>query len=152
MTKCITFRHERMRCSWVKKNRSRNKIDWERTKNDVKSVVSLFGGNLIHTTTSRGRSGFGGEDLRGRLATGVVAVVASGTWWSILDLVLVLGALTGVMACLTTLVADSIYSAGSRVVRWRLWTRRHIRWRRWVVLTEHAIGDPDLALLRARTG
>src|SRR3954466_11165301 len=54
-----------MRCSWVEKNRSRNKIDWKRTKNDVRSVVSLFSGNLIHTTTSRGRSGFGGEDLRG---------------------------------------------------------------------------------------
>src|SRR3954470_19279675 len=96
-----------MRCSWVEKNRCRNIIDWERTKNDVKSVGSLFSGNLIHTTTSGGRSGFGGEDLRGMLAT-VVVVVASGTWWSILDLMLVLGELTGVMACLTTLVADSI--------------------------------------------
>src|SRR3954463_12583602 len=105
-----------MRCSWVEKNRSRNIIDWERTKNDVRSVVSLFGGNLIHTTTSRGRSGFGGEDLRGRLAT--VVVVASGTWWSILNLVLVLGALTGVMACLATLVADSKDSAWSWVFRW----------------------------------
>src|SRR3954469_25686751 len=99
-----------MRCSWVEKNRSRNKIDWKHTKNDVRSVVSLFSGNLIHTTTSRGRSGFGGEDLRGRLATVVVAV-ASGTWWSILILVLVLVALSGVMACLTTLVAVSIYIA-----------------------------------------
>src|SRR3954467_8259250 len=108
-----------MRCSWVEKNRSRNKIDWERTKNDVRSVVSLFSGNLIHTTTSRGRSGFGGEDLRGRLAT---VVVSSGTWWSILNLVLVLGALSGVMACLTTLVADSIYNAWGWVVRWSWWT------------------------------
>src|SRR4051812_12363756 len=106
-----------MRCSWVEKNRSRNKIDWERTKNNVRSVVSLFGGNLIHTTTSGGRSGFGGEDLRGRLATVVVAVaVASGTWWSVLDLMLVLGALTGVMACLATLVENSIDSAWSWVV------------------------------------
>src|SRR3954465_11423754 len=118
-----------MRCSWVEKNRSRNKIDWERTKNDVRSVVSLFSGNLIHTTTSRGRSGFGGEDLRGRLAT-VVVVVASGTWWRILNLVLVLGALTGVMACLTTLVADTIDGA------WSWWTRRHVGWPRWVVLAE----------------
>src|SRR3954470_21106937 len=102
-----------MRCSWVKKNRSRNKIDWKRTKNDVRSVVSLFSGNLIHTTTSRGRGGFGGEDLRGGFATFVVVVASSGTWWSVLNLVLVLGALTGVMACLTTLVADSINSAGS---------------------------------------
>src|SRR3954468_15321563 len=146
-----------MRCSWVEKNRSRNKIDWERTKNDVRSVVSLFGGNLIHTTTSHGRSGFGGEDLRGSLATVVVAVVASGTWWSVLDLVLVLGALTGVMACLATLVADSIDGAGSWVVRWSWvgrswWMRRHIGWPRWVVLAEHAVGDPDLALMRARTG
>src|SRR3954469_2359711 len=144
-----------MRCSWVEKNRSRNKIDWERTKNDVRSVVSLFSGNLIHTTTSGGRSGLGGEDLRGRLAT--VVVVASGTWWSILNLMLVLGALTGVVAFLTTLVADSIDSAWSWVVRWSWverswWTGRHIGWPRWVVLAEHAVGDPDLALLRARTG
>src|SRR3954467_7430153 len=104
-----------MRCSWVEKNKSRNIIDWERTKNDIRSVVSLFGGNLIHTTTSGGRCRLGGEDLRGRLAT-VVVVVASGTWWSILDLMLVLGTLTGVMACLTTLVADSINSAWSWVV------------------------------------
>src|SRR4051812_26735228 len=141
-----------MRCSWVEKNRSRNKIDWKRTKNDVRSVVSLFSGNLIHTTTSRGRGGVGGEELRGRVSTGVVAVVSSGTWWSILDLVLVLGALSGVMACLTTLVADSINNAGSWVVRWSWWTRRHVGWPRWVVLAEHTIGDPDLALLRARTG
>src|SRR3954471_8849691 len=140
-----------MRCSWVKKNRSRNIIDWERTKNDVRSVVSLFDGNLIHTTTSGGRSGFGGEDLRRWLAT-VVVVIASGTWWSIMNLMLVLGALTGVMACLTTLVADSIDSAGSWVVRWSWWTRRHVGWPRWVVLAEHTVGDPDLALLRARTG
>src|SRR3954469_5973701 len=139
-----------MRCSWVEKNRSRNKIDWKRTKNDVRSVVSLFSGNLIHTTTSRRRSGFGGEDLRGRFAT--VVVVASGTWWSVLNLVLVLGALSGVMACLTTLVADTINSAGSWVVRWSWGTRRHVGWPRWVVLAEHAIGDPDRALLRARTG
>src|SRR3954471_23046949 len=146
-----------MRCSWVEKNRSRNKIDWERTKNDVRSVVSLFGGNLIHTTTSGGRSGFGGEDLRGRLVTVVVVVFASGTWWSILNWMLVLGALTGVMACLTTLVADSIDSAWSWVVRWsgveRSWcTRHHVGWPRWVVLAEHAVGGPDLALLRAGTG
>src|SRR3954463_14977006 len=141
-----------MRCSWVEKNRSRNKIDWKRTKNDVRSVVSLFSGNLIHTTTSRGRSGFGGDDLRGRLATVVVAVVGSGTWWSILDLVLVLGALSGVMACLATLVADSIDGAGSWVVWWSWWTRRHIGWPRWVILAEHTIGNPDLALLGARTG
>src|SRR3954468_22163436 len=141
-----------MRCSWVEKNRSRNKIDWERTKNDVRNVVSLFSGDLIHTTTSRGRSGFGGEDLRGRLATVVVAVVASGTWWSVLNLVLVLGALTGVMACLTTLVADTIDGAWSWVVRWSWWMRRPVGWPRWVVLAEHAVGDPDLALLRARTG
>src|SRR3954465_15732111 len=141
-----------MRCSWVEKNRSRNIIDWERTKNDVRSVVSLFGGNLIHTTTSGGRGGLGGEDLRGRLA--MVVVVASGTWWSILDLMLVLGALTGVMACLATLVADSIDSAWSWVVRWSWverswWTRLHIGWPRWVVLTKHVVRDPDLALLRA---
>src|SRR3954465_7718296 len=130
-----------MRCSWVEKNRSRNKIDWKRTKNDVRSDVSLFSGNLIHTTTSRGRSGFGGEDLRGRLATVVVTVVASGTWWSVLDLVLVLGALTGVMACLATLVADTINGVWSWVVRWSWWTRRHIGWPRWVVLAEHTVGD-----------
>src|SRR3954470_21754542 len=106
-----------MRCSWVEKNRCRNIIDWERTKNDVRSVVSLFSGNLIHTTTSGGRSGFGGEDLCRWLAT-VVVVVASGTWWSILNLMLVLGAPTGVMACLATLITDSINSAWSWVVWW----------------------------------
>src|SRR3954468_11072642 len=145
-----------MKCSWVKKTGSRNKIDWERTKNDVRSVVSLFGGNLIHTTTSGGRSGVGGENLRGWVAP-VVVVVASGMWWSILNLVLVLGALAGVIACLTTLVADSIDSAWSWVVRWsgveRSWcTRHHVGWPRWVVLAEHAVGGPDLALLRAGTG
>src|SRR3954471_4508561 len=62
-----------MRCSWIEKNGSRNIIDWERTKNDVRSVVSLFGGNLIHTTTSGGRSGFGCEDLRAWLATVVLS-------------------------------------------------------------------------------
>src|SRR3954471_24784542 len=99
-----------MICSWVEKNGSRNIIDWERTKNDVRSVVSLFCSNLIHTSTSGGRSGFGGEDLRGWLATTIV-VVASGTWWSVLDLLLVLGTLAGVVDCLTTLVADSKDSA-----------------------------------------
>src|SRR3954464_9539633 len=54
-----------MRWSWVEKNGSRNIIDWERTKNDVSGVVSLFGGNLVHTSTSGGRSGFGGVDLLG---------------------------------------------------------------------------------------
>src|SRR3954466_6944519 len=105
-----------MRCFWIKKNGSRNKIDWERTKNDVSGIVSLFGGNLIHTSTSGGRCGLGGEDLRGRLAT--VVIVASGTWWSVLNLMLVLGTLTGVMACLATLVADSKDSAWSWVARW----------------------------------
>src|SRR3954470_19376207 len=152
-----------MRCSWVEKNGSRNKIDWECTKNYVSGVVSLFGGNLVQTSTSGGRSGFGGVDLLGWLSTTivvvvvVVVVVASGTWWSILVLDLVLGALAGVVACLTTLVASSENSAWSWVVWWSWvelggWTRRHIGWPRWVVLAEHAIGDPDLALLGARTG
>src|SRR4051812_26624779 len=110
-----------MRCSWIEKNGSRNIIDWERTKNDVRSAVSLFGGNLIHTTTGGGRIWFGGEHLRGWLAT--VVVVASGTWWSVLNLMLVLGTLTGVMACLTTLVADSIDGAWSWVIRWS-WVER----------------------------
>src|SRR3954462_15130072 len=95
-----------MRCSWVEKNGSRNKIDWERTKNDVSGVVSLFGGDLVHTSTSGGGSGVGGVDLLGWLATTIV-VVASGTWWSILVLELVLGTLTRVVACLTTLVTGS---------------------------------------------
>src|SRR3954468_10444810 len=99
-----------MRCSWVKKNGSRNIIDWERTKNDVSGVVSLFGGDLVHTSTSGGRSGVGRVDLLGWLATTIV-VVASGTWWSILVLDLVLGALTRVMAWLTTLVTGSKNSA-----------------------------------------
>ena len=141
-----------MRCSWVEKNGSRNIIDWERTKNDVRNVVSLFSGNLIHTSTSGGRSGFGAVDLRGWLATTIV--VTSGTGWSILILELVLGTLTGVVSCLTTLVTGSKDSAWSWVVWWSRverswWTRRHIGWPRWVVLAEHAVGDPDLALLRA---
>src|SRR3954468_21173178 len=107
-----------MRCSWVEKNGSRNKIDWERTKNDVSGVVSLFGGNLVHTSMSGGRSGFGGVDLLGWLATTIVVVVASGTWWSILMLELVLGTLARVVACLTTLVRGSENSARSWVVWW----------------------------------
>jgi len=139
-----------MRSSWIEKNRSRNKIDWERTKNDVSGVVSLFGCNLIHT------SWLGGVDLRGRLAT-VVVVVTSGTWWRILDLLLVLWTFTSIVTCLATLVADSKDSAGCRVVWWswavRSWgTRRHIGWPRRVVLPEHAIGNPNSALLGPRTG
>src|SRR3954462_9939364 len=99
-----------MRCSWIEKNRSRNIIDWERTKNDVRDVVSLFFSNLIHTSTSGGRCRLGGEKLRWRLAmvvvVVVVVVVASGTWWSVLDLLVVLGTLTILMARLATLVAD----------------------------------------------
>src|ERR1041385_5228357 len=141
-----------MRCSWVEKNGSRNIIDWEHTKNDVRNVVSLFGGNLIHTSMSGGGGGFGGVGLLGWLATTIV--VASGTGWSILILELILGTLTGVVACLTTLVAGSKDSAWSWVVWWsgveqNWWTRRHIGWPRWVVLAEHTVGDPDLALLRA---
>src|SRR3954466_4576779 len=141
-----------MRCSWVEKNGSRNIIDWERTKNDVSGVVSLFGGNMIHTSTSGGRSGFGGVELLGLLATTIV--VASGTGWSILILELVLGILTRVVACLTTLVTGSKDSAWSWVVWWSWvklggWTRRYIGWPRWVVLAEHTIWDPDLALLGA---
>src|SRR4051812_10296806 len=101
-----------MRCSWIEKNGSRNKIDWERTKNDVSGVVSLFDGNLIHTSTSGGRCRLGDKDLWGRLATVVVVVVASDTWWSVLDLLLVLGTLTSIVTCLATLVADPISSAG----------------------------------------
>src|SRR3954469_15001861 len=141
-----------MRCSWVEKNVSRNIIDWERTKNDVSGVVSLFGGNLVHTSPSGGRSGFGGVDLLGGLATTIF--VASGTGWSILILDLVLGTLTRIMACLTTFVTGSKDSAWSWVVWWSWvelswWTRRHIGWPRWVVLAEHTIGDPDLTLLGA---
>ena len=148
-----------MRCSWIEKNGSRNIIDWERTKNDVRGVIILFCGNLIHTSTSGGRGRLGDEDLRGRLATivVVVVVVASGTWWSVLDLMPVLGTVTRVMARLATLVADPKDSAGSRVVRWSWversrWTRRHIGWPRSIVLPEHAIGNPNSVLLRPRTG
>src|SRR4051812_12038752 len=101
-----------MRCSWVEKNGSRNIIDWERTKNDISGVVSLFGGNLVHTSTSGGRSGFG-VDLLGGLATTIV--VASGTGRSILILELVLGTLERVVAFLTTLVTGSKDSAWSWV-------------------------------------
>ena len=97
------------------------------------------------------------EDLRGRLATVVVVVVASGTWWSVLDLLMVLGTVTRVMARLATLVADPKDSAGSWVARWSWverswWTRRHKGWPRGIILAEHVVGDPDSALLRARTG
>src|SRR3954464_9063378 len=142
-----------MRCSWIEKNRSRNKIDWERTKNDVRSVVSLFGGNLIHTSTSGGRGRLGDGDLRGRPFTVfVVVVVASGTWWSILDLTLILGTLARIVDRLATLVGDPKDSAGSWIVWWSWWTRRRIGWPRWVVLPEHTVGDPDTALLGPRTG
>src|ERR1041384_5481533 len=107
-----------MRCSWVEKNGSRNIIDWERTKNDVRDVVSLFGGDLIHTSSSGGRSGLDVVDLLGWLSTNIV-VVASGTRWSILILDLVLGTLTRIVACLTTLVTGSENSAWSWVVWWR---------------------------------
>src|ERR1041384_4065863 len=142
-----------MRCSWVEKNGSRNIIDWKRTKNDVRDAVSLFGSNLVHTSTSGGRSGLGVVDLLGWLATTFV-VVASGTGWSILILELVLGTLTRIVACLTTLVTGSENSAWSGVVWWSWvelgwWTRRHIGWPRGGVLAEHAVRDPDLALLRA---
>src|SRR3954464_14163422 len=143
-----------MRCSWIK-NGSRNIIDWERTKNDVTSVVSLFGGDLVHTSTSGGRCGLGDEDLRGSLAT-IVVVVASGTWWSILDLVLILGTLTRIVTRLATLVTSSKDSVGIWIFRWSWverswWTRRHKGWPRCIVLAEHAIGYPDSALPRSRT-
>ena len=82
--------------------------------------------------------------------------VSSGTGWSILILVLVLGTLARIVACLATLVAGSKDSAGRWVAKWsgveRSWrTRHHKGWPRWVVLAEHAIGDPDPALLRAGT-
>src|SRR3954463_1069402 len=107
---------------------------------------------MVHRYTIGGRSGVGGEDLRGWLATTIV--VTFGTGWSILILDLVLGTLAGVVTCLATLVAGSIDSAWSWVVRWSWverswWTRRHIGWPRWVVLAKHAVGDPDLALLIA---
>ena len=128
----------------------------ERTKNEVRSVVRLFGGDLVHTSMSGGRCGLGDEDLRGWLAT-VVVVVASGTWWSVLNLLVVLGTVSRIVTRLATLVASSEDSAGSRVVRWswveRSWsTRRHKGWPRVIVLAEHAVRDPDSALLRARTG
>src|SRR3954463_11233980 len=100
-----------MRCSWIKKNGSRNIMDWERTKNDVRDVVGLFGGDLVHTSTSGGRCGLGDEDLWGWLAT--VVIVAFNTWWSILNLMLVLGTVSRVVTRLATLVADSKDSVGS---------------------------------------
>src|ERR1043165_9302933 len=105
-----------MRCSWIEKNRSRNIIDWERTKNDVSGVVSLFCYNFIHMSTIGGRCRLGDVDLRGRLAT-IVVVVASGMWWSVLNLLLILVTLTSVVTLLATLVTDPKDSAGCRVVR-----------------------------------
>src|SRR4051812_15369372 len=105
--------------------------------------------------TSGGRGRLCGEDLRGWLATTVG--VDSGTGWSILILVLIMGTLTRVVARLATLVASSEDSAGSWVVQWSRvewswWTRRHKGWPRWVVLSEHTVWDPDHALLRDGTG
>ena len=142
-----------MRYSWIENNRSRNIIDWERTKNDVRDVVSLFYNNLVHTSTSGGRCRLGDEDLRGWLAT-IVVVVASGMWWSVLELVLVLGTVSRVVTHLATLVENSKDSEGTWFVwwswvEWSWWTRRHKGWPRWVVLAEHTIGDPIFALLRA---
>src|SRR3954469_8693725 len=138
-----------MRCSWVEKNRGRNIIDWERTKNDVRSVVSLFSRDLVHTSTSGERRWLGGEELRGWLATTIV--VTSGTGWSILIMVLILGTLARVMTSLATLVAGSKDSAGSWVARWRgvEWSwraRRHKGWPRGIVLAEHDVADPDPTL------
>src|SRR4051812_1628236 len=121
-----------MRCSWIEKNGSRNIIDWERTKNDARDVVSLFSGDLVHTFMSGGRCGLGEKDLWGWLAT-VIVVFASGTWWSILILVLILGTLVRVVTRLATLIASSKDSAGSWVVwwswvEWSWWTRRHKGW------------------------
>ena len=87
----------------------------------------------------------------------VVVVLASGTWWSVLDLLLVLVTLTSVVTRLATLVANPKDSLGSRVVRWSWversrWTRLHIGWPWWVVLLEHTVGNPDSALLGPRTG
>src|SRR4051812_2284716 len=81
-----------------------------------------------YTSTGSGRSWLGDEDLRGWLATTIV--VTSGTGWSILNLVLILGTLARVVARLATLVASSEDSAGNWVVRWSWvewswWTRRH---------------------------
>src|SRR4051794_30838306 len=97
------------------------------------------------------RRWLGGEDLRGWLDTTIV--VTSGTGWSIL----ILGTLTRVVTFLATLVASTKDGAGCWVARWswvelRRWTRRHKGWPRGIVLAEHAIRDPDSALLRARTG
>ena len=74
--------------------------------------MSLFSSDLVHTSTSGGRCGLGDEDLRGWLAT-VVVVVASGTWWSVLDLMLVLGTRTRVVSRLATIVAHSKDSVGA---------------------------------------
>src|SRR4051812_30755101 len=107
---------------------------------------------MVHTSRCCGRSWRVDEDLWGWLSTTVG--VSSGTWWSILILVLVLGTVMRVVTCLATLVENSEYSAGSWVARWsgvkRSWrTRRHKGCPRGVVLAEHVVGDPDPALMRA---
>ena len=63
----------------------------------------------------------------------IVVVVASGKWWSVLDLLVVLGTLMRIVTCLSTLVADPKDSAGSWTVHWSWverswWTRRHKGW------------------------
>ena len=57
-------------------------IDWERTKNDVRSTISLFCRDLVHTSKICGRRWLGGGDLRGWLGTNIG--VPFGMGWSIL--------------------------------------------------------------------
>src|ERR1041384_2305127 len=93
-----------MRSSWVKKNRSRNKIDWERTKNDVRNTISLFSRDLVHTSKIFGGGWLGGGDLRGWLGTNIG--VPFGLGWSILTY----GTITRIVTWLATSEACSVRS------------------------------------------
>ena len=101
-----------MRSSWIEKNGSRNIIDWERTKNDVRSTISLFSWDLVHTSKICGSGRLGGGNLQGWLGTNFG--VPFGMGWSILTY----GEITGIMTWLATFEACSIDRAGNWVAWW----------------------------------
>src|SRR3954463_7565414 len=101
-----------MRSSWVEKNKSGNKIDWERTKNDVGSTISLFSSDLVHTSKICGSGWLGGGNLWGWFGTNIE--VSFGMVWGILAY----GTITRIMTRLATSEAGSKDRAGSWVVWW----------------------------------
>src|SRR4051812_12078849 len=65
--------------------------------------------------------------------------VPFGMGWSIL----IYGALTRIVTRLATSKAGSKDSAGSWVVLWIWWMRRHKGWPRWIVLVEQTVRNLD---------